>query len=216
MATDMYETEEQRRRRVSSRIRNEVRAQLTGDLVEMARVGKLPDRWTTVVELNALLDESGYWLTNPDVMARFMTIDTCQDVLEKALESLICTHPELWVRAGDRFKPAYRDWNAYATEKANVLRHEMPTANRTALIAGADGESILFGHEDYQHDPQVREEVTVLRGILKKAGIPELGFGLSDQGTTWVIVVWSQDEEALNRALMDAWQATYCSAPAAA
>jgi hypothetical protein len=212
----MYETEEQRRRRVVSRIRNEVRAQVASDLVEMARVGKLPDRWATVVELNTLLDESGYWLSSPHVMARFMTTDTCQDVLEKALESLTCTHPELWVRAGDQFKPAYRDWNAFACEKANVLRHEIPTANRTALVAGAEGESVLFGHEDYQRDPHVREEVTLLRGILVKAGIPELGFGLSDDGKTWVIVVWSQDEAALNRALMDAWHATYCSASAAA
>ena len=216
MAMDVYETEEQRRRRVASRIRNEVRAQVMTDLVEMARVAKLPDRWTTVSELNALLEESGYWLANPNLMARFMTTDTCQDVLEKALESLTSTHPELWVRAGDQFKPAYRDWNAFASEKANVLREEMPNANRTAIVAGADGESILFGHEDYGHDPNVREEVTVLRGILKKAGIPEMGFGPSDNGKTWVIVVWSQDEEALNRALTDAWHATYCSAPAAA
>src|SRR5690348_1923751 len=149
MAIDMYETEEQRRRRVSSRIRNEVRAQLTTDLLEMARVGKLPDQWTTVAQLNALLDEAGYWLTNPHVMARFMTTDTCQDVLEKALESVTGTHPELWVRAGERFKPACRDWNAFAGEKANVLQQEMPAANRTALVAGADGESVLFGHEDY-------------------------------------------------------------------
>src|SRR4051794_35796891 len=126
MAIDVYETEEQRRRRVSSRIRNEVRAQLTTDLVEMARVGKLPDRWTTIAELNTLLDERGYWLFNPHVMARFMTTDTCQDVLEKALESLTGTHPELWVRAGDQFKPAYRDWNAFASDKANVLQQEMP------------------------------------------------------------------------------------------
>jgi hypothetical protein len=216
MAIDVYETEEQRRRRVSSRIRNEVRAQLTTDLVEMARLGKLPDQWTTVAQLNSLLDEAGYWLSSPHVMARFMTTDTCQDVLEKAMESLTCSHPELWVRAGDRFKPAYRDWNAFAVEKANLLQQEMPTANRTALVVGADGESVLFGHENYRHDPRVREEVTLLREILSKARIPELGFGLSDDGKTWVIVVWSQDQDALNRALMEAWQATYCSASSAA
>jgi hypothetical protein len=216
MGIDMYETEEQRRRRVSSRIRNEVRAQVIDDLVEMARVGKLPDGWATAAQLNALLDEAGYWLTSSHVMARFMTSDTCQDVLEKALESLTCTHPELWVRAGDQFKPACHDWKGYASEKANVLRQEMPLADRTALVAGADGESILFGHDDYTHDPRAREEVTQLRGILRQAGIPELGFGLSDDGMTWVMVVWSQDEQVLNRALMEAWQAAYCSAPAAA
>ncbi len=216
MPTDIFETEEQRRRRVASRIRNEIRAQVSEDLVEMARIGKLPDCWATPVELNRLLDESGYWLDNPHVMAQFMSADTCQDVLEKALESLTCTHPELWVRAGDQFKPACHDWKAYAAEKANVLRRELPNANRTALVAGADGESILFGHDDYQHDARVREEVTLLRGYLDRAGIPELGFGLSDDGMTWVMVVWSQDEEALNAALLEAWQTSFSSATATA
>jgi hypothetical protein len=214
MPTDIFETEEQTRRRVVSRIRNEVRAQVAGDLVEMARVGKLPDQWSTVGQLNGLLDESGYWLANSHVMAQFMSPDTRQDVLEKALEALSCTHPELWVRAGDQFKPACHDWSAYAAEKANLLRKEVPNADRTALLAGAEGESILFGHDNFLYDPRAKEEVTLLRGFMEKAGIPELGFGLSDDGRTWVMVVWSQDEQVLNEALLSAWQTAFTAVAA--
>lgn len=216
MRLDTFETEEQRRRRVASRIRNEVRVQVASDLMEMARLGKLPDRWATAGQLNRLLDEAGYWLANAHVMAQFMSADTCEDVLEKALDSLADTHPDLWVRAGDQYKPACRDWNAFASEKANVIRREMPNSDRTALLAGADGESILFGHDDYLRDPRAREEVTLLRGYLAEAKIPQLGFGLSDDGRTWVMVVWSQDADALNRALLRAWQDAFVSGGTAA
>ena len=203
------ETEEQRRRRVSSRIRNEVQVQVAGDLVQMARVGKVADQWTTAAELNALLDESGYWVANSHVMASFLSADACEAVLEKALEMLACTHPDVWIRSGDRYKPAFRDWNAYAVEKANVLGRELPTADRTVLHAGVNGESILFAHDNFSTDPRAQQEVNVLRGHLFEAGIPELGFGVSDDGRTWVMVVWSQDQSALNDALLKAWQTAY-------
>jgi hypothetical protein len=43
MRTEIAETEEQRRRRVASCIRNELLTQLANDLIELARSRKLPD-----------------------------------------------------------------------------------------------------------------------------------------------------------------------------
>ena len=215
MRAVMAETEEQRRRRVVSRIRNELRVHVARDLVELARVGKLPDRWMSSGQINRLLEDGGYWAAHPHVLASFLTAGTCEDIVEKAVEMLACTHPDTWVRAGEQYKPVTRDWNAYAIEKANLIRRDFPKAERTALHTGSDGASVLFAHDDYLNDPRARQEITLLRHYLRDGGIPELGFGISHDGRTWVMVVWSQDEVALNRALFDAWRTAFRTAPAA-
>jgi len=208
MLSEMVETEEQRRRRVSSRIRNEIRSQIMQDLVEFARMKKLPDRWQSAGQLQKYLDDRGYWVGHRHVLASFLSPEACTELLDKALDSLVCTHPELWMRAGDQFMPANPDWSAFAADKANLLQREMPNIDRTVLHGGADGESILFSHDNCA-DPRVREEIAALRQHLRDAVIPELGFGASEDGRTWVMVVWSQDEAVLSQAMMAAWQAAF-------
>ena len=61
MSSMILESEEQRRRRVSTVIRNWVQAQVIEDLIKMARSGELADQWATAAELNAWLDQRGYW-----------------------------------------------------------------------------------------------------------------------------------------------------------
>ena len=209
MRTATRESEEQRRRRVVSRIRNELQAQVAGDLVEWARVGKFADEWMTVDQVNQALDREGYWVNHPHVLASFLSPAACEEIIANSLEVIVEAYPDAWVCAGEQYKPATRDWNAYAASKANLLRRDFPTAERTALHTGADGASVLFGHDDYLSDPRAREEVTLLRGYLKDAGIPELGFGLSKDGRTWVMVVWSEDEAMLSQALFNAWQTAF-------
>ena len=203
------ESEQQRRRRVVSRIRNQMLAKLSEDLIELARSEKVPDDWMSVAQINQRLDDIGYWADHPDSLAAFLSPAACEELVTKALDELVCTYPDSWLRAGDQYKPAARDWNAYAAAKANLLRRQFPTEERTAFHAGADGASFLFGHDDYLNDVRAREEVTLLRKYLADAGIPELGFGLSDDGRTWVMAVWSDDEAALNQALFQAWQNAY-------
>ena len=212
MRLGTMETEEQRRRRVVSRIRNEFHVRMVADLVELARIGKLPDQWMSPADLNQLLEDSGYWMSHPHVFASFLSPGTCHDIVERALQVLVNTHPDAWVRAGEQYKPATRDWNLYAVEKANLIRREIPTADRTALHTGSDGASVLFGHDDYQNDPRARHEVAILRKNLRDRGIPELGFGTSDDGKTWVMVVWSMDQSTLQQALFDAWQSAFMNA----
>lgn len=208
------ETDEQRRRRVVGRIRNEVRVHVANDLVRIARAGKLPDQWMQASDVNRFLEDSGYWADHAHVLARFLSRAACEDVVAKALEVLSCTHAETWGRAGSQFKPYHRDWNQYAAAKADLIRREHPQAERTAFHTGSDGASILFAHDDYRADPRAREGVAHLRRFLADTGIPELGFGTSDDGRTWVMVVWSQDEQALQTALFQAWQSAFGSAAA--
>ena len=106
---------------------------------------------------------------------------------------------------------AGRDWSTYAAQKANRIRREYPSEERTAFFTGSDGASILFAHDDYESDPRAREEVSLLRKYLQANGIPEMGFGLSSDRKTWVMVVWSQDDKALAKALFEAWQTAFGS-----
>jgi hypothetical protein len=209
MRLEIKETEEQRRRRVSSRIRNDLLGPVAEHLIELARNRKLPDEWMTAERVSALLDRNGYWVTHPDVMASFLSASACEEVVAKALDQLAVSHSDVWVRVGRQYKPAGRDWNAYAAQKANRIGREFPAAERTAYHTGSDGASVLFAHDEYQKDPRSREEVSLLRKYLKDSTIPELGFGLSTDGKTWVMVVWSQDEAALKKALFDAWQTAF-------
>lgn len=209
MRTETAETEAQRRRRVASRIRNGLLNHVAQTLVELARQGTIPNQWLTAEQINRILDERGYWVHHPDVMAAFLSPDACEQTIEKALRGLTGSYPDLWVGVGRQFKPAGRDWNTYAAHKANRIRMEYPSEERTAYFIGSDGASILFAHDDYETDPRARQEVSLLRQYLQENGIPELGFGLSADRRTWVMVVWSQDDKALAKALFDAWHTAF-------
>jgi hypothetical protein len=206
---EITESEEQRRRRVASRIRNELLAHVAEDLVELARNRKLPDEWMSPGQVNRLLETMGYWSGHSHVMASFLSPGACEDLVAKALDLIAASHCDLWARAGQQFKPSGRDWITYAVQKANRIRRDFPAAERTAYHTGADGASVIFAHDDFTNDPRSREEVALLRKFLKDNGIPELGFGLSDEGRTWVMVVWSQDEAGLKKALFEAWQTAF-------
>ena len=212
MRTELAETEEQRRLRVASRIRNGLLPHVAEALVELARKRKLPDQWMTAGQINQHLDKQAYWADHPDVMASFLSIDACEETVEKALDWLTTTHPDVWVRVGRQYKPAGRDWCTYAAQKANRIRREYPSEERTAFFTGSDGASILFAHDDYESDPRAQQTVALLRRYLSENGIPELGFGLSADRQTWVMVVWSQDDKSLSKALFDAWQTAFSEA----
>lgn len=209
MQTESAETEAQRRRRVASRIRNGLLNHVAQTLVELARQGTIPNQWLTAGQINGILDRRGYWTHHPDVMAAFLSPEACEETVAKALQVLTTSYPDLWVGVGRQYKPAGRDWNTYAAHKANRIRAEYPNEERTAYFIGSDGASILFAHDDYETDPRARQEVSLLRKYLQESGIPELGFGLSADRKTWVMVVWSQDDKALSKALFDAWQTAF-------
>jgi hypothetical protein len=209
MQTELAETEAQRRRRVASRIRNGLLNHLAQTLVELARQGIVPDRWLTAGQINQILDCRSYWSNHPDVMAAFLSPEACEETVQKALTALTTSYPDLWVGVGRQFKPAGRDWNTYAAHKANRIGSEYPDEERTAYFIGSDGASILFAHDNYESDSRARQEVSLLRKYLHENGIPEMGFGLSADRKTWVMVVWSQDDQSLAKALFDAWQTAF-------
>jgi hypothetical protein len=211
MPLELNETEAQRRRRVSSRIRNELIPHIADALVEAARQRKIPNDWLTADFYNDLLEDLGCWDSHPDPMAAFLSPEGRAQVVEKALDQLTVSHADLWACAGDKYKPAGRDWNDYAAKKASLIRQQFPLAERTAYHVGADGASVLFAHDDFVNDPRAIKEVALLRQHLADKNIPELGFGLSEDGKTWVMIVYSDDAQSLERALFKAWETACCS-----
>ena len=99
------------------------------------------------------------------------------------------------------------DWNKYAIELANLAR-KAPQIERSVAGAtipdyknGTDHDSqglgirVFFGSDGFLQNPLVREEVRLLRRLLKRRGIEVLGFGVDTHekqpGRSWAMVVRS-------------------------
>jgi len=79
---------------------------------------------------------------------------------------------------------------------ANFARNNLFTVNRgTFQIRIPDEEPMAaaaFGNDDYSHDVEVRREIAMLRGCLSDRAADELGFGTSDDGRSWALIVRPQ------------------------
>lgn len=201
------ETETERRKRVVGRIRQELLESLADDLTALAEAGEFPEEWLGPRDLNRILDESGYWLNHSDPMAAFLAPQACASLLKHALTVLASRGSRSWWHEGDCFRANTVDWQARARETANRLRRECAGAARTALYGGLDDASVIFGSDRCDADPIARGQITALRRYLRAAGIVELAFATSDDGETWVMLVWSKEESILEKVLFSAWQA---------
>jgi hypothetical protein len=95
-------------------------------------------------------------------------------------------------------------WNNLARDHANALNERLPDVPRGAYPTDIAGVCLAFAIDDFAHDDRARLTVTLLRRVLHDAGLPELGFGTSDDGRTWCMLVQTNDEQALTEALRDA------------
>ena len=68
---------------------------------------------------------------------------------------------------------------------------------------------LVFGKDDYAHDSRARLEVALLRTELRRHGMPVLGFGLSDDGHTWLMIVDTADEYTVRYALDFAYRTAF-------
>ncbi len=201
------ETETERRKRVVGRIRQDLLESLADDLAAMAEGGELPEEWLYPRELNRILDDGGYWLSHADPMAPFLAPQACESLLQRALTALASRGSRSWWHEGDRFRANSVDWQTRAHETANRLRCECPGGARTALYGGLDDASVIFGSDRCDADTAARGQITALRRYLRAAGILELAFATSDDGETWVMLVWTKEEALLGKVLFSAWQA---------
>jgi hypothetical protein len=85
------------------------------------------------------------------------------------------------------------NWNALAIGLAGYVKEFLPHARRGALTLGLPrgvGQVIgVFGNDGYAADARVKHEVAALRRRLQEATLAELGFGLSEDGHAWALLV---------------------------
>ncbi len=85
------------------------------------------------------------------------------------------------------------NWNALATGLAAYVGEFLPHARRGSLtirLPRGVGHVIgVFGNDGYAEDARVKTEVAALRGRLEEAVLDELGFGLSEDGHAWALLV---------------------------
>lgn len=117
------------------------------------------------------------------------------------------------------------DWNDYAIKQANLAR-KVPQIERSVAHANVPdysgpidlatikylqglGIRVFFGSDGYLQDAAVREEVRVLRRLLRLKHIEELGFALDERdGQSWALVVRTQEDTELLTNLVEAAHAT--------
>lgn len=87
------------------------------------------------------------------------------------------------------------NWNALATGLAAYAREFLPDVRRGAmglrLPRGVGHVNGVFGNDGYAEDTRVKTEIAALREELQEAGLDELGFGLSEDGHSWALLVGS-------------------------
>ncbi len=95
------------------------------------------------------------------------------------------------------------DWNETAKGLAIQVRKSQITVERGAVPLRLvdesarpprfveDGPLVLgvFGNDNYLADRKARQEVELLRQRLKETEARELGFGMSEDGLTWALLV---------------------------
>jgi hypothetical protein len=84
-------------------------------------------------------------------------------------------------------------WSPLATGLARYVREFLPDSRRGALsirLPGGYGQIAgVFGNDGYTTDGRAKQEVAALRQRLRKAALEELGFGLSEDGHAWALLV---------------------------
>lgn len=85
------------------------------------------------------------------------------------------------------------NWIALAIGLAAYVREFLPHARRGALTIrlprGTGEVTGVFGNDGYAADGRVKKEVTELRRRLREAALEEFGFGLSEDGHAWALLV---------------------------
>jgi hypothetical protein len=95
------------------------------------------------------------------------------------------------------------DWNKEAEKAANFInsQHQLSAPHRGAIkwekgitaVFGNDG----FGNIEDENSP-IHKQVYFFRQVIKHDGYRELSFGMSDNKSTWVMLIDSPDYEQLS------------------
>jgi hypothetical protein len=83
--------------------------------------------------------------------------------------------------------------DAFAVLLADYVHRRLAHINRAALLLsstkGSNAIAAVFGNDGYVDNGTARREVEFLRGELHQADLEGLGFGLSEDGGTWLLLI---------------------------
>jgi hypothetical protein len=85
-----------------------------------------------------------------------------------------------------------KSWVPLATGLARYVREFLPDSRRGALpirLPGGGRIVGVFGNDGYTADGRVTHEVAAIRERFREAHLAELGFGLSEDGHAWALLV---------------------------
>lgn len=85
------------------------------------------------------------------------------------------------------------NWDALASGLAAYVKEFLPHTRRGVLtirLPQGGGPVVgVFGDDGYATDQRVKQEVAALRRQLQEAALEEMGFGLSEDGQAWALLV---------------------------
>ncbi len=88
---------------------------------------------------------------------------------------------------------AQKDWDQFAGELTVHVRRHWPALHRGAVLMPCIDESatfaLVFANNEAVFPEDVHPEVELIRQRLRGDGMDDLGFGLSEDGCTWALVV---------------------------
>jgi hypothetical protein len=97
---------------------------------------------------------------------------------------------------------------------ANSLQSQRLGALRGVTLLSDAGAAVVFGNDDYAHDPETREEVRLLLDRAAQDRVEVLGFETDDAGhSAWALVLRSTDLDWLRTRLREASYQSHCENP---
>jgi hypothetical protein len=94
---------------------------------------------------------------------------------------------------------------------ANSLQSQRLGALRGVTLLSDAGAAVVFGNDDYAHDPETREEVRLILDRAAQDQVEVLGFETDDAGhSAWALVLRSTDLDWLRTRLREASYESHC------
>jgi hypothetical protein len=94
---------------------------------------------------------------------------------------------------------------------ANSLQSQRLGALRGVTLLSDAGAAVVFGNDDYAHDPETREEVRLILDRAAQDQIEVLGFETDDAGhSAWALVLRCTDLDWLRTRLREASYQSHC------
>ncbi len=94
---------------------------------------------------------------------------------------------------------------------ANSLGSQRLETLRGVTLLSDAGAAVVFGNDDYAHDPETREEVRLILDRAAQDEVEVLGFETDDAGhSAWAMVLRSTDLEWLRARLREASYQSHC------